>query len=276
MREDIRFSKRAATLTHDSARGKVKRNAGNFTRGSQLFHHQILMIWAGVRIPVYTWVGTTFCLLTILTLITFRTHEVNLVLMRLLAGFWNWMALNPMKPVNLTLPSGELVQGKMVMVPHHPAVGAAWAKAIQVSVSAMVGSVFICVPLTVWFFDFSRRRGSEILTERHERGAVKVERDVLANAIVEYNWHEHQRECLACHPAEDPKGVLKEDIRSRTRRGLHHPYRLAGIPFPWRLEQSHAMFIGTTGAGKTTELKKIVTQARARGQRCQPGHDRSR
>lgn len=28
------------------------------------------------------------------------------------------------------------------------------------------------------------------------------------------------------------------------------------------------MFIGTTGAGKTTELKKLVTQARARGHRC--------
>jgi ABC-type uncharacterized transport system ATPase subunit len=46
------------------------------------------------------------------------------------------------------------------------------------------------------------------------------------------------------------------------------PYRLATIPVPWRLEQSHMMFIGTTGAGKTTELKKLVTQARARGHRC--------
>lgn len=48
MAEDIRFSKKAATLTHASARGKVKRNAGNFTRGSQLFHHEILMTWAGI------------------------------------------------------------------------------------------------------------------------------------------------------------------------------------------------------------------------------------
>lgn len=268
MGDDIRFSKKAATLTHDSARGKVKRNAGNFTRGSQLFHHQILMTWAGVRIPVYTWAGTTLCLLSILVLITFRTHEAQLVIMRLLAGFWNWMALNPMKPVNLTLPSGDIVQGQMYRVPSHPAVAAAWAKALQVTVSAMLGAVFICVPLTVWFIDFSRRRGSDILTERHERGAVKVERSVLVDAIGRYNWAEHQKECVARDPAEDPRAVLKEDLLTRTRRGLHQPYQLAGIPFPWRLEQSHAMFIGTTGAGKTTELKKLVTQARARGQRC--------
>ncbi|MFN2954692.1 hypothetical protein, partial [Escherichia coli] len=82
-------------LTHDSARGKVKRNAGNFTRGSQLFHHQILMTWAGVRIPLYTWAGTTLCLLSLLVAITFKDPEVNLVLMRVLAEFWNWVGLNP-------------------------------------------------------------------------------------------------------------------------------------------------------------------------------------
>ena len=36
MREDIRYNKQAITLTHASARGKVKRNAGNFTRGPSL------------------------------------------------------------------------------------------------------------------------------------------------------------------------------------------------------------------------------------------------
>ena len=46
------------------------------------------------------------------------------------------------------------------------------------------------------------------------------------------------------------------------------PYTLAGIPYPWRLEQSHTMLIGTTGAGKTTEMKNIVTEARMRGHRC--------
>jgi type IV secretory pathway TraG/TraD family ATPase VirD4 len=43
---------------------------------------------------------------------------------------------------------------------------------------------------------------------------------------------------------------------------------MAGIAYPWRLEQTHAMLIGTTGAGKTTQLRKLVTEARERGQRC--------
>ena len=268
MREDIRFSKQAATLTHDSARGKVKRNAGNFTRGSQLFHHEVLMTWAGVKLPLYTWLATTIVLLFALGFFTFEKHEVHLVIMRGLATLWNWVSLNPEKAVNLTLPNGQIVQGHMAMVPFHPAVQAAWATAVRVTVSSMLGAAFICVPLTVWFVDFSRRRGSAILTERHERGAVMVDRQTLADAIRAHNWREHEKECLQRKPAEDPRAVLREDLKSRVRRGIHHPYMLAGLPVPWRLEQSHAMFIGTTGAGKTTELKKLVTQARARGHRC--------
>ncbi|WP_066548880.1 MULTISPECIES: hypothetical protein [unclassified Sphingomonas] len=94
MAEDIRFSKKAATLTHASARGKVKRNAGNFTRGSQLFHHEILMTWAGIRMPLYVWVGTAILLLCALVSLTFKNHEVQLVLMKLYAEAWGilWRA----------------------------------------------------------------------------------------------------------------------------------------------------------------------------------------
>ena len=268
MAEDIRFSKKAATLTHASARGKVKRNAGNFTRGSQLFHHEILMTWAGIRMPLYVWVGTAVLLLCVLVSLTFKNHEVQLVLMKLYAEAWGWVQLNPNKPVNLTLPSGQMVQGTMSMVPYHPAVERAWAKAVQVSISAGLGAAFICVPLTVWFVDFSKRRGTDILTERHERGAVLVTHRELAQAITSHNWKAHVSECRKRTPAVDPDKILTEPLKDRVRAGLHAPYRLAGVPVPWRLEQSHAMFIGTTGAGKTTELKKIVTQARERGHRC--------
>ena len=135
MREDIRYNQQAITLTHASARGKVKRNAGNFTRGSQLFHHEILMTWAGIRIPLYTWIGTTVLLLFVLGYFTFKNHEIHLVLMKLLSSVWGWMSLDPMKAINLTLPSGQVVQGTMSMVPYHPAVEAAWSRAIQVTVS---------------------------------------------------------------------------------------------------------------------------------------------
>ncbi|WP_176400289.1 hypothetical protein [Sphingobium sp. Z007] len=46
-REDIRSNGKNIPLTHHSARGRVQRNSGNFTRGSQLLTHEMLMWFSG-------------------------------------------------------------------------------------------------------------------------------------------------------------------------------------------------------------------------------------
>lgn len=268
MAEDIRFSKKAQTLTHQSARGKVHRNADNFTRGSQLFHHQVLMTWAGVRLPLFVWIFSTIAVFSVIGFFTFKEHEVQLVLMRALATVWNWVSLNPDKLINLTLPDGDVVQGRMAWVPDHPDVQAAWATAKRIALGAALGSVFLCLPLTIWFIDYSRRKGGDILKERHERGALLVERDELIEAISRHNNGELETELQKKSPPLTIRDLKSSTILELTRAGIHVPYVMAGVPVPWRLEQSHAMLIGTTGAGKTTEFKKLVLQARARGHRC--------
>ncbi|MFC0205313.1 type IV secretion system DNA-binding domain-containing protein [Novosphingobium soli] len=266
--QDIRFSKKAATIEHHSARGKVVRNSGNFTRGSQLFSHELMMTWAGVRVPILTWLGTSAVLFSVIWFFYFAEHEFQLVCMKIYAEVWGWVGLNPHKPIHLTLPDGSIKLGQMSWVPYHSAVVEAWGKFMRLLMASGLGSVFICAPLTVWFVDYSRKRGTDILKERHERGALLIGRDKLAEEIVRHNREEFRKECAARKPAAAPDKVLKLPMRERVRRDFHVPYRLATVPYPWRLEQSHAMFIGTTGAGKTTELKKLVTQARARGHRC--------
>src|SRR3546814_11744706 len=67
-----------------------------------------------------------------------------------------------------------------------------------------------------------------------------------------------------CSSDLSPAAVLAMPFRARKEAGIHHPYLLAGIPFPHRTEQSHVMLIGTTGSGKTTELRTLVPQLRAR------------
>src|SRR3546814_21060218 len=66
-----------------------------------------------------------------------------------------------------------------------------------------------------------------------------------------------------CSSDLSPAAVLAMPFRARKEAGIHHPYLLAGIPFPHRTEQSHVMLIGTTGSGKTTELRSLVAQMRA-------------
>lgn len=54
-RADIRSDGRPVTVQHHSARGEVKRNSGNFTRGSQLLSHEVLMWLSGAKMPVLMW-----------------------------------------------------------------------------------------------------------------------------------------------------------------------------------------------------------------------------
>ncbi|MDA7787932.1 type IV secretion system DNA-binding domain-containing protein [Sphingomonadaceae bacterium] len=266
--KDIRFSKKAATLTHDSARGKVIRNSGDFTRGSQLFTHQILMTWAGVKIPLIVWAATFGLLSCVIGAFYFASHEFQLVMMHVYALVWDIAAFNPDKPVNLTLPGGAIEQGPMHAVPRHPLVVQAVAKAWRLTFASGIGAAFACVPLTIWFFSFSRKKGEDILKERHERGALMIPAAQLAAEIRAHNTQNFMEECARCEPQIDPHTLASFPPREWTKRAIHAPYRFGTLPFPWRLEQSHAMLIGTTGSGKTTQLKEIVAQARARGHRC--------
>jgi hypothetical protein len=59
--------------------------------------------------------------------------------------------------------------------------------------------------------------------------------------------------------------VLALPLSARLEAGLHHPYSLAGIPYLYGLEASHTILVGTTGAGKTTQLRNMVAEMRARG-----------
>ncbi|RKF17734.1 conjugal transfer protein TraD [Altericroceibacterium spongiae] len=267
MRKDIRFSNKAVTLQHRSARGKVKRNANNFTRGSQLFSHEMRMTWAGLRVPFYIWCATFIISLCGLTYFYLANHETQLIIMKLYSELWAFMDLDPHKVVNLTIPNGSEVRSEISWVAHHPAVQMAWMKAKNILIASIVTACVICIPFTLWFFNFSTRRGRDILTERHERGALLIPAEELASEVGRYNTKKFKEQCAKIIPHLKPKEVLALPLEERVRRGYHMPYRLAGIPVPWGLEQSHAMFIGTTGTGKTTELRRLVLQARARGHR---------
>ncbi len=266
--KDIRFSREAATLTHQSGRGKVVRNAGNFTRGSQLFTHQIAMWWKGARIPFILWLCVTAILACVLGFATYQQHEIHLVLMKVFAETWSLVELDPTKTVNLTLPTGQIVHGEIQFVPDHPAVIAAWERTVGLLLGSFLGGAFLSVPVAIWFVDYSNRKGKTILQEKHERGSILIEASDLAKTIKASNETKMREECLSLEPQVDPAKVAKLPLGKRIRAGFHQPYTIAGIPFPWRSEQQHVMLLGTTGTGKTTELKRLVLQARARGHDC--------
>ncbi|WP_067105110.1 type IV secretion system DNA-binding domain-containing protein [Sphingopyxis granuli] len=263
-RKDIRTSGEAIPLTHHSARGNVQRNAGNFTRGSQLITHEMMMWFSGAKLPFILWFFAFAAAWFIIMSIQLDEHGFQLVVMKLYATLWNWIDLNPNKRVNVTLPTGEIMRTVMQAVPYIPEVIKAWAIAMRGLLGAFLVSVFITIPVAIWFVDLSHRRGRSILQERHERGAMLVDRDILHAEISQHNLEKFEEEAKVSFPSLSPGQVLRLPFRTRKEGGIHHPYTLAGIPFPHRTEQSHVMLIGTTGSGKTTELRSLVTQMRER------------
>ncbi|KEQ53740.1 type IV secretion system DNA-binding domain-containing protein [Sphingobium chlorophenolicum] len=263
-RKDIRSNGQNIPLTHHSARGRVQRNSGNFTRGSQLLTHEMLMWFSGARLPILAWFFAFLLAWFIILSIRLDEHGFQLVCMKVYAGLWNWVDLNPNKRVNVTLPSGEVYKTIMPAVPYIPAVQKAWATTVHALIGSLLVSIFVVTPLAIWFIDISRRRGKSILQERHERGAMLVVRAVLVSEIAQHNAAKFEEDAHQFFPRLSPAAVLRLPFSERKAGGIHHPYTLAGVPYPHRLEQSHTMLIGTTGAGKTTELRSLVTQMRQR------------
>uniref|UniRef100_UPI0028BE1D35 type IV secretion system DNA-binding domain-containing protein n=1 Tax=Sphingobium sp. TaxID=1912891 RepID=UPI0028BE1D35 len=262
--KDIRSNGQNIPLTHHSARGRVQRNSGNFTRGSQLLTHEMLMWFSGVKLPFIIWFFVFIAAWFTIMSIRLDEHGFQLICMKLYSALWNWVGLDPTKRVNVTLPNGEMLRTIMPMVPAIPAVKTAWAIAMRGLLGSFFISLFIVMPLSVWFVDISRRRGKSILQERHERGAMLVDVDLLRGEINQHNLKKYEEDVAALCAGLSPAQVLRLPFAERKGRGIHHPYSLAGVPYPHRMEQSHTMLIGTTGSGKTTELRSLVSQMRAR------------
>ena len=264
-RADIRSSGENIPLEHHSARGRVQRNSGNFTRGSQLLTHEVLMWFAGAKLPFVLWAVLFLAAFALILAVQLDEHGVELICMKLYAALWDWLGGSPLKLVNLTLPDDSVRRTAMGIVPHVPEVEAAWAVTMRGLIGAGLIASFATIPMAIWFVDFSNRRGKTILQERHERGAMLVDKSLLRAEIVAHNRAHFEREAAQFFPGLRPDDVLRLPFGERKAAGVHHPYNLAGIPYPHRLEQSHTMLIGTTGSGKTTELRSLVEQMRQRG-----------
>jgi len=259
---------RPGKLQHHSARGNMPRNAGDFTRGSQLITHEFMMWFASAKMPLLVWFFTFCIALSIVLALLLHEHEIQMILMRVYAAGWTFMEFSSRKILNLTLPSGEVVRAPVGMVASHPDVVIAWNKLMRAIWGSLFISLFVAVPIAVWFVDFSKRRGKSILEERHQRGAMLVDADELANVI-----NAHNRDMLGAEIAERLPGksfdeVMKMSLATRKEAGIHHVYSIAGVPFPWRTEQAHTIMIGSTGTGKTTQMRALIAQMRARRDRA--------
>jgi type IV conjugative transfer system coupling protein TraD len=246
----------------------MPRNAGDFTRGSQLITHEFMMWFASAKMPLLVWFFTFLVALSIVLALLLHEHEVQMILMRIYATGWSFMEFNPRKILNLTLPSGRVIPAPVSMIASHPDVVIAWNKLMRAIWGSLFISLFVAVPIAVWFVDFSKRRGKSILEERHQRGAMLVDGPELAAVINAHNRDMLDAEVAHQLPGKTLQQVFAMPLVERKAAGIHHAYSLADVPFPWRTEQAHTIMIGSTGTGKTTQMRALIAQMRVRRDRA--------
>ena len=241
----------------------MKRNLVNFTRGSQLLGHFGFMFAAGLKGPliiaalVISWMSW-WMLSSGLT-----DHETYLVWMKLYAAAYDFMEFDPHKEMALETAFGGTVKFPIAYLEQFPPVMRAWGHMVSIMESALLHAALLLVPAFALFYWFAARFGRKSKERKHERGAMLATLPELVEEIRVHNHGERAKELTA---------ALGWRYRLCSGNELdrvfpYHPSRLAHVTYPWRLEQSHAMLIGTTGMGKTVALSDMIEEARARGQR---------
>jgi type IV conjugative transfer system coupling protein TraD len=242
----------------------MKRNIVNFTRGSQLLGHFGFMFASGLKAPLIIaavlLAGMTYWQVTS----GLSDNQQYLVGMNLYASLYGFMEFDPAKLVQLDIAGVGSIEMAISAVPNSPSVVMAMEALWRALRTALAISALLFLPAFVLFYWVAEYFGGRSKESKHERGAELATLPELQAEISRHNASEQGQE-------------MKKELGWRWRlagqkqleqAGYYTPSKLAGVHYPWRLEQSHAMLIGTTGTGKTVALLEMIAEARRKGQRA--------
>ena len=250
----------------------MKPRYGNFTRGSQLIEAFGMMFAAGLK-PML-WVIVTLFSVSLGVLIWYHMQSEDLyrVGMRGYSWFWDYLKLDPTKPVNIVGPRNTPVKMPVGMVNEYPPVMASWALLLATLSKAFWFTVIVALPMCLAYTWVSRWLGIKVLKRNHERGATIAPLEQLKADIDKHNSGRRDEEHAPYFERLFGFGWrLKVPFLTRKDRlemGLYEPYTIAGVQFPWHTEQTHMFSIGTTGTGKSTMMRDLLNQVRERGKKA--------
>jgi len=242
----------------------MKRNLDNFTRGSQLLGHFGFMFAAGLKGPLII-AAVAISSTSWWTLSSALTdYELYLIWMRVYSAAYGFMEFSPDKLVTVKTAFGGTMQLPIGMIASFPPVVRAWDHMTDLVASAAWRSALFLIPALVLFYGFAARFGRKAKDRKFVRGAQLDGLPELVRRLRKHNREKRNRERTAAMGWKWRLSLPWELAKAFPYRPIH----IAGVVYPWRLEQSHAMLIGTTGTGKTVAISAMIEEARAKGQNC--------
>ncbi len=242
----------------------MKRNLGNFTRGSQLLGHFGFMFAAGLKLPLIVGV----ILLAIVSYVQVKSsltdHQLYLISMDIYARFYNFLELDPEKLVSIRQMDGSTLEIVIRSLSDWPPVQRAVAELWAALGLALLFTAITFLPAFFIFYWIVEFFGGSFKEKRFVRGATLSSLQDLKRAIWRGNFKKQNSELK---PELGWLWWLVGAIKL-AQSGFYIPAKIAGISYPWRKEIEHTMLVGTTGTGKTVALLDLISQAREKGQRA--------
>jgi len=165
----------------------MKPRYGDFTRGSQLIEAFGMMFAAGLK-PMLWVIGTVFSVsLALLIYYNMQSEDLYRIGMRGYSWFWDYLKLDPMKPVNVVGPTNTPVKMPVGMVDDYPPVMASWQLLLATFSNAFWFTVIVALPMCLAYTWAARWLGRKVLKRNHERGATIAPLHELKDDIEAYN-----------------------------------------------------------------------------------------
>jgi type IV conjugative transfer system coupling protein TraD len=263
---DIRRDKRRINHDHQTKRGNVYRNSGDFARGANLINHQVNLWFGGAKWPLYMFLFLSVVVFYAMRWLWMTPFDIRLIFTKWMYDIYMLVGLDPMTAYDIVIEGQGVRQATVGTIASDPFVVSALQKFWRYLGAAMLFSSGGSLFFAYFYGGVAVRRGNEMLKDHHKRGAHLVEAVVLRNAILAENEVKmaiRAKEIWKDKPVEE---VMKFSMKTLNNARYHIPYSIAGVPFPYGYEQTHTMIVGTTGTGKTVIFKDIITQIRKRGQ----------
>jgi len=250
----------------------MKPRRGNFTRGSQLIETFSMLFATGLK-PMLWVLATLFSVsLAYLMWSTVQTDDYYRAIMRAYSWFWDYVKFDPDKLVNVVGPGNKSVRMPVSKVPDYPPVRASWRLIIDTVMLAAKFTAIVGLPVCIVYTLASRWIGKNALRRNHERGATIAPVKELIAQIKASNHDKSKAERREEYRRIfGPDWRVKAPLASQAEKvasGMFEPYTIAGVPYPWRTEQTHMFSVGTTGTGKSTMMRDLLDQVRKRGKKA--------
>lgn len=222
----------------------------SFLRGGQTTIHTFRMATQVLGVMTTAFVVSLVAVVTAWTLIATDGYDRYLAYKYGVARTLLFFRVAPDKRMPLELPDGEVRTVTIGDFAANETVIEARNEVLTRFSQASVYGSLAGTGLSLWIMWFFLNRGGDIAKERHLRGSQETSSGKLRRMISASNRKRSPGIFVPATP------------------GRYRPYRLAGVPYPWRGETLHTVIAGTTGAGKTQVIQDLVSQIRARGDRA--------